>query len=109
MEAPKAYTESGALTILSGALNIITGGLLFLMLIWVCVGVMWLVPMAIGVFQIVVGLSMNKGTPHAMAKRIGVVGIVAGVCNMNPLAIGASVLTMLNVKKPEVAGYLAGV
>lgn len=109
MDAPKPYVDSGALTILSGAMNILIGGLLFLTLIWVCIGVFWLVPMAVGVFQIVVGLAMSKGRPHPAAKHIGLIGIIASGLNFNPLGLGAAVITMLNTKKPEVAGYLSGV
>ncbi|MDP2313190.1 MAG: hypothetical protein Q8P41_09820 [Pseudomonadota bacterium] len=108
MEAPKPYIDSGALTILSGILNILTGGAICLSLLIVCVGVLWVVPMAIGVFQVVVGIAMNKGQRHGSAGYIGILGLVAGILNFNPLAIGAAVLTMINVKKPEVAGYLEG-
>ncbi|MES2640931.1 MAG: hypothetical protein V4850_15685 [Myxococcota bacterium] len=108
MQAPKSYTDAGALTILSGVMNIIVGGLLFLTMVWVCVGVLWLVPMAVGVFQVVVGISMNGGKRTSAASYISIVGIIAGVCNFNPLGIGAAVLAMLKVKEPEVAGYLTG-
>ncbi|MDP2305401.1 MAG: hypothetical protein Q8P18_05195 [Pseudomonadota bacterium] len=108
MQAPKSYTDAGALTILSGVMNVLVGGLLCLSLLMLCVGVFWVIPMGVGVFQIVVGISMQKGQRSSAAGYIGIVGLIAGVFNFNPLAIGAAVLAMLKVKEPEVAGYLSG-
>lgn len=109
MQAPKSYTDAGTLNIVSGALNVFVGGIWMLSLIlFFCVGLFWIIPVGIGIFQIVAGMAMNKGERHSAAGYIGMLGIVAGVFNMNPLSIGAALLALLKVREPEVAGYLSG-
>lgn len=106
MQAPKSYTEAGLFTIIAGALNVLTAFGWFLGLVWFCVGLLWLVPMAIGAYQIYVGVAMQGGKPNSGAKQMGVLGLVAGIFNMNVITIVLGVLTMTKLKEPEVAGYL---
>jgi hypothetical protein len=107
MEAPKSYKDAGLMNLIAGILNIITAGVWTLSLIWLCVGIVWLIPLGVGAYQAYLGFQMQSGTPNAGAKNIGLIGLIAGVCNFNIFAIVLSVLAMQKAKEPEVAGYLS--
>lgn len=106
MDIPNDYKTAGILNLVGGGLTLLVSGLYFLSLIWVCVGVVYLVPMAMGAWQAYVGFNMNNGQPQGQAKTAAIVGIVSGVLTFNIIALIASVVAMMNVNKPEVAGWL---
>ena len=106
MEAPTEYKTAGTILLVGGILNILTAGVWILSFIWVCIGIMWIVPLAIGAWQAFVGYKAMNGEVQPSAKMAGIAGIVAGVFNLNPLAIAAGVVGMLNVDKPEAKAFL---
>lgn len=106
MEAPKEYKDGGLAILVSGVFNIMTAGIWILTLIWVCVGILWVIPLAIGCWQAFVGLQVYQGKPQPSAKMAAIAGIVAGVFNVNPIAILGGVLGMMNVGKEEAVAFL---
>lgn len=108
MEVPAQYTTAGITMLLSGVFNIVTGLMLFMTLIWACVGVLWLIPIGIGVWEIVTGVQMLQGTPQPAAKTVSIAGLVSGVLNCNPLPIGLEVASLAMLSNPETAGFIEG-
>jgi hypothetical protein len=94
------------LMMVGGVLNAVTSFFWFISLIWVCVGIFWLVPLAVGAWQAWVGYQMNSGQRQPSAKMAAIAGLVSGVFAMNPIPIVASLLAMTKVQKPEIVGYL---
>lgn len=106
MEVPNDYKNAGLMTLIGGALNAITAFFWVIGFIWLCVGVLWVVPLAMGIYQVVVGIAMQNGQPHAHAKLAPILGIVAGVFNFNPFPIVLGIISLMQVGKPEVAGWI---
>ncbi|MBN1334468.1 MAG: hypothetical protein JXB39_00750 [Deltaproteobacteria bacterium] len=108
MQAPSDYKTSGLFMILSGALTILAslgwiGGL-----IWVCVGALWVFPLAMGIFEVVTGLAVYKGQYKANAKTVSILGIVAALLCGNVIGIVLEILSVVQLGKPEVAAWMAG-
>lgn len=78
------YRVSGATMVLSGLFNGFLSFVWFFSLIWVCVGVFWLIPMALAACNIGVGILMLvTGRQFKMAAFAPFMGLIASVCNMN--------------------------
>lgn len=106
MDAPQQYKTAGLLNLVAGLFNITTGLALTLSLLLLCVGPFWLIPMGMGIWQLVVGIGMQGGKPNANAKTATIVGIVAGVLNLNIITVVLSVMAYMQLGDPEVAGFL---
>ena len=106
MEAPQAYKNAGIANLISGFLSVSANGLMFLSLVWVCIGVIWLVPLAAGFYQCYVGYQMFQGQVTPAAKNGTIAGIVAGVCAFNIFSIGGSAFAFMQLGDDEVAGWL---
>jgi hypothetical protein len=107
MQAPSDYKTSGLFMLISGALTILAslgwiGGL-----IWVCVGALWVLPLAAGVFEILTGLAVYQGQYKANAKTVSLIGIVAALLCGNVIGIVLEVLAVVNYGKPDVASWMA--
>ena len=85
MEMPQEYKTAGIVNLVGGVLNILTAGVAIITLIWFCVGVLWIVPLALGGFQAFIGFQQMNGTRTGQGKIAGICGAVAGLCNLNPL------------------------
>ena len=108
MDAPKSYRDAGLMHLVAGILNFITAGVWVLAWIWLCVGVLWLVPMALAAWQAYVGYEMQAGRRVGQAGNMAIVGIVISFFNFNIFAIVLSALALLRSREPDVAGYLSG-
>jgi hypothetical protein len=105
-QAPQECTSAGALMLVSGVLNFITAGMLFISFVWVCVGVLWLIPMIVGASEAFVGFQLLQGTRQPSAKTASIFGVIAGALNCNPIPVVCEVIALTMLSKPEVAGYL---
>lgn len=97
-------TLVGALMIVSGASTVIMAGLLFLTFVWVCVGVLWLVPLAVGVAEIAVGYRILGRRPPRVARIVSVLGILAALSCMNVLGVileGAALVVTDRPRRPR--------
>ena len=78
------YRVSGGMTLLSGLFNGLLSAIWFLSMIWVCVGVFWLIPMAIALAQVLLGgLMLATGKQFKLTAFVPMLGIVASMCNFN--------------------------
>lgn len=104
---PESYKQAGLGNVVGGVLNVLTAGVWFISLIWVCVGILWLVPMALGAAQAWFGYQMHEGKPVENGKLWGIIGIVCGLFNFNPISTVASVLAMMKAGEPDSIAYLS--
>ncbi len=111
MQPPSDYKNAGTMMIVSGALNVVTSaGILIglaLSLIGLCVAPIWLVTLAGGVMEVVVGVTISQGKPSRMGLSASVVGLVSSVCCGNMVGMILEILAMVNLGKPEVGAWLA--
>ncbi len=105
-DIPPWYSYGGRQLAISGAFNVLYSGMLFLTFVWVCVGVVFLIPTAIGAYQIWMGAQAMKGRPQRGVQWISIVGAVVGTLYCQPLSAVAAVIAWTNFSKPEVVGWL---
>jgi len=79
---------SGLVMLLSALWNGVYAFLLFISLIWVCVGAWWLVPMVLAVVQFCLGIGMmamgHNVRPLAFSPFLG---LLVSLCNLNFMAM----------------------
>lgn len=106
MEVPNDYKTAGIFMTIAGALNAMMSMVWIFALIWVCIGVFWVVPLVLAVAELIVGIMVLQGKPMPAAKIVSILGIVTGVLCFNPLPIILEILATVWLRKPEVEGYL---
>lgn len=78
---------SGGAMLVSGLFNAVVAFLWFITMIWVCVGVFWLVPMAIALAQVTAGIVLvATGRPMKILAFASLMGPIASFCNVNFMA-----------------------
>ena len=78
------YRASGGVMVLSGLFNALAAFFWFISLVWVCVGVFWLIPLAIALTEVGVGILMLvTGRKFKLTAFMPLLGLVASVCNFN--------------------------
>jgi hypothetical protein len=111
MQPPSDYKNAGAMMLFSGVFNVLTSlGILVglaLSLIGLCVAPIWLLTLAGGVMEIVVGANAMQGRPGRLGLSTAVIGLICAVCCGNVFGILLEILAMVNLGKPEVVGWLA--
>lgn len=108
MDTPADYKNAGICNLVAGIVNVGLAGIWVLSLIWVCVGLLWLVPMAIGAWQAWVGYQMMQEQRDPNARNAALVGMVVSVVNCNLIALACSVVGWVMLDKPEVKAWLEG-
>ena len=106
MEVPAPYKTAGIVNLACGAFTALTNFLWFFSLVWICIGVFWLIPMAAGGYQAWIGWQMYNGTPSPAAKNAAIAGIVGGLFGMNIFTFAGSVFAFMQVGNDEVKGWL---
>lgn len=108
MDAPQDYKNAGIMMLIGGVINVMMGGLLFILYIWICIGIFWLIPMAVGLAEIVVGVMMLQGNRVPNSMIVSILGIVGGLMNCNWIAVILEILAIVFTQKPEVQSWLRG-
>lgn len=106
MEVPAPYKTAGIVNLACGAFTVITNLLWVLSMIWVCIGVFWLIPAAAGGYQAWIGWQMYNGQPSPAAKNAAIAGIVGGLFGFNIITAIGSGFAMMQVGNDEVKGWL---
>jgi len=79
---------SGLVMVLAALWNGVFAFLLFISMIWVCVGAWWLIPMVLAVIEFCLGVAMmalgDKVRPLAFSPFLG---LVVSLCNLNFMAL----------------------
>ncbi len=106
MNAPQDYKTAGIFMLISGIMTTLASIGFFLSLLLFCVGVFWILPLVVGILEIVIGAAVMGGTPKANAKTISILGIVAALLCGNLIGLVLEILAMVHLGKPEVENYL---
>jgi hypothetical protein len=106
VEVPAPYKTAGMVNLICGAFSVFVNLMMVLSLIWVCIGVLWLIPAAAGGYQAWIGWQMYNGEPSPAAKNASIAGIVAGLFSMNILCAAGSAFAFMQVGNDEVKGWL---
>lgn len=106
MDAPAEYKTVGTMMLVSAVVNIIAALAWTLVLLMVCVGVAWLVPLGFAVFELVVGINALSNKPQRSAKAAAILGLIAGILCMNPVSIVLEILVLVKLGQPDVARYI---
>jgi hypothetical protein len=111
MQPPADYKNAGAMMLISGVFNVLTSiGIIIglaLSLVGLCVAPIWVLTLAGGIMEIVVGANAMQGRPGRLGLSTAVIGLISAVCCGNVLGIILEILAMVNLGKPEVVGWLA--
>ena len=103
-DVPAQYRVAGALMLASGVTNLMLGAIWFLTLVWVCIGVYWLVPMSFAVGEIIVGTLAMAGVRMRFARIAAVVGAFNGLFVFNVYGVtmqGVALVLQLVTPVPE--------
>ncbi|MCA9492658.1 MAG: hypothetical protein KC621_22145 [Myxococcales bacterium] len=106
MEVPAAYKNAGLANLIGGGLNAFFAFWYVIGFIWVCIGVIWLVPMAASGYSAYVGWQMYNGEATPAAKNASIAGIVGGLFCFNILSAAASGFAFMQLGNDEVKGWL---
>lgn len=101
-------TAAGAMMIASGLFTVIASGALFLSFVWVCVGIVWLVPLVVGIGEMMVGAAIMGGEPTPRVRLVSVLGILAALACGNLLGVGLEIGSLVFAANARRAGYLEG-
>ncbi len=107
MDAPQEYKTAGIFMLISGIMTVMVSLGLVFGLIWICVGVFWILTLAAGIFEIILGVGVMNGQPKANAKTVSIIGIVAALLCGNIVGMIMEIMAVVNLGKPEVANWLA--
>lgn len=104
---PQEYKLAGIFMLVSGIMNVLTSAALILTLIWICVGVIWVLPLAGGIFEIVIGAQIMSGKRTTNGKTASIIGLISAVLCFNIIGIVMEILALVWFGKPEVERYIA--
>lgn len=102
MTTTERSTTAGALMIVSGLLTVLASSALFLSFVWVCVGIVWLLPLAVGIGEIAVGAAIMGGQPNNRVRAVSVLGILSALAcgNLIGVALEVGSLVMVSTAPP---------
>ena len=106
-KAPADYVTAGQLMMLSGLLNGLSAAVLFLVLIHVVVGLLWIPLAANALTELSMGSTMSSGAPRPNAKTTALRGLLASMLCCNPFSFVLQLVVMDKLNQPHVAQFAA--
>jgi hypothetical protein len=100
----RSGTGAGVLMILSGLLTTVASAGFFLTFVWVCVGIVWLVPLAVGLMEIGIGAAILGGRPTPRVRLVSAAGIVSALACGNVIGVAleiGSLVLQARARDPE--------
>jgi uncharacterized membrane protein YczE len=88
-------TAAGVLMIVSGLLTTAASFGIVATWGWFCVGLPWLVPMGVGLVEVVVGASVLGGDPKPSVRSMSVAGLLAAVMCGNLIGLVLEIAAQL--------------
>jgi hypothetical protein len=92
-------TLAGTLMIVSGVLTVVASAGIFATFVWVCVGALWLVPMAVGIGEVFVGAAIMGGRPTPRVRTMSAMGILSALMCGNVIGAGLEIGSLILVAK----------
>ncbi len=106
MERPNEYNWAAISLLVSGIFNIWFGAILGLSLLMLCCGVFWLIPMAIGVLEVVTAARMLAGQRVHSVVPVAGLGLAASVMNFNVIGLAGEVIALALCSSPPIGKWL---
>lgn len=106
MSAPSDYKTAGTLMIVSGVLNLLASLALIGTLIWVCVGVFWMVTLGLAIWELSTGIAVSGGQPKRNAKTVAIIGIINSLMCGNIIGLVLQIIAMSKLGSPEAVAYI---
>jgi hypothetical protein len=75
-------------------------------LIWVCIGVFWVLTLAVGVAEIAIGAMILGGGKQPSGRLVAILGIVAGFLSGNMIGVVLEIVAVVMLSNAEVTAYL---
>ncbi|MCA9569692.1 MAG: hypothetical protein KC656_17720 [Myxococcales bacterium] len=108
VQTPMEYQISGVLMVVSGLFNLMISGIYVLGLIWVCVGVLWLIPMFVALAEIAVGAMALAGVRVPGLQVVSIMGMISSMFMCNIWGAMFEGIAAVLQFQPKVRGYLEG-
>lgn len=105
MNAPPEYKTAGTLMLISGILNVLAACAWIFVLIWVCVGAFWFIPLGVAIAELVVGIGVASGNPNRGAKVTSIIGIVNSLLCMNIASLILQIIAFTKLSTFEVTEW----
>ena len=106
MDRPNEYNYAAIGLLVSGIFNIWIGAILMLSMLVFCCGVLWLLPMAVGVLEVVTAARMLAGHRVHSAMPVAGLGIAASLMNFNVIGLAGEVVALALCSSPPVGRWL---
>lgn len=96
---PQTYRLAGAAMVAAGSFNALFAAYVVLTLGVVCIGLAWVVPLAVALGEVLVGALVLSGLPLRFARPAAAVGIVNASLLFDPagIALEAAALVLLSL------------
>ncbi|MEZ4316591.1 MAG: hypothetical protein R3F61_03785 [Myxococcota bacterium] len=107
-QPPVQYQISGVLMVISGFFNGFLSLMWFVMLVWVCIGVMWLIPLVVACCEVVVGILVLAGVRVPGVQVVSVLGAVNSMFLFNMWGAMMEGIAAVLQFQPAVGAYLEG-
>lgn len=105
-DRPQEYTTAGVLMLVSGITNVVFSMVWVLSCLMICVGVLWFIPMVVGVLEIITAVSMMNGKPRHNGQITAGIGLLAGIASLNVVSICCQAVALGLLSNPRVTGWL---
>ena len=94
--------------IICGGFNMLAAFLWILALGWMCMGLLWIFPLTLGVWEVVIGIAVRKGIPRPTVRIVSILGMLASLLTCNPLSIILEVVVLSLLTSKKMDGFLDG-
>jgi hypothetical protein len=112
MEAPGEYKTAGILMVIAAGLTLLWSLLgiagLVLSLAGMCCAPYYLLPIGLGIYELVGGVSAASGRPNSSVKLSAIAGLIAAVLCCNFIGIVLEILALVFLSRPEIADFIEG-
>lgn len=105
---PMNYQISGMLMLISGLFNLFISGIYVLGLVWLCIGVFWLIPMMMAVGEVIVGVLALAGVRVPGLQIVSALGVVNSLVLCNIWGAAFEGIAVVLQSQGDVKGYLEG-
>jgi hypothetical protein len=106
MDRPNEYNWAAIGLLIAGVFNIWIGAILFLSLIFMCCGVLWVVPIAVGILEVITAGRMLAGRRVHSVVPVAGLGLAASMMNFNVVGIAGEVIALALCASPPVGRWL---
>lgn len=107
-QVPMEYQISGLLMLISGVFNGFLAMMWFFVFIWVCIGVMWIIPMCVALGEVIVGILVLAGVRMPGLQVMSILGLVNSLLLFNMWGSVMEGVAVVLQFQPKVKGYLEG-